>query len=67
MLNDRIIKIEISDYFLYDKLNVLAVQYSTTVDRLSEIAIMRLVDDIEFVRQLRNDSSQIIPRQDGQT
>jgi hypothetical protein len=67
MLNDKIIKIEIMDYLLYDKINALAIQYSTTVDCLVNIAIKRLIDDVEFVRELRNKSSKISRPQDGQT
>lgn len=61
MLNDKIIKVELEDYILYDKLNTLAIEYTTTVDYLTNISIRRLIDDVEFFRKLRNVS------QDGQT
>ena len=64
MLNDKIIKVEITDYFLHDKLHALAVQYATTTDHLINAAIKRLIDDIEFVRELRTPNANITLRQD---
>ena len=38
---------------LYDKLLILALEYSVTVDLLIDIAVKRLIDDIELLRNLR--------------
>ena len=38
MPDDRIIKVELEDYILYDKLNTLAIEYATSVDRLVNAA-----------------------------
>ena len=38
---------------LYDRLHVLSVEYSLPVESLVNIAISRLLDDVNFVRNLR--------------
>ena len=38
---------------LYDKLNRLAAEYSLPVEALTELAVKRLVDDVELYRALR--------------
>lgn len=48
------ISIRLQDSLMYDKLNILAAEYSVSVELLVNIAIRRLVNDIEFVRSLRN-------------
>ena len=53
MHNDKTIKIDLEDYLMYDKLGVLAIEYTTTINHLANIAIHRLIDDIEFFRGLR--------------
>jgi len=37
----------------YDKLHTLAIEYSMTTDLLINIAVKRLLDDVEFVRDIR--------------
>ena len=46
-------KIELSDPMLYDRLHTLSAEYSVSVELLVNLAVRRLVDDIEFVRDLR--------------
>ena len=46
-------KIELSDPMLYDRLHTLSAEYSVSVELLVNLAVRRLVDDIEFVRNLR--------------
>ena len=67
MPNDKTIKVELDDYMLYDKLNLLAVEYTTTVERLVNISVKRLLSDVEFFRQLRKESITPAPRQDART
>ena len=57
MYNDKTIKIEIENYILFDKLSNLSVQYNTSIDCLVNIVIQRLIDDVEFIRELRNINS----------
>ena len=46
-------KIELSDPMLYDRLPTLSAEYSVSVELLVNLAVRRLVDDIDFVRNLR--------------
>ena len=46
-------KIELSDPMLYDRLHTLSAEYSVSVVLLVNLAVRRLVDDIDFVRNLR--------------
>ncbi len=46
-------KIELSDPMLYDRLHTLSAEYSVSVELLVNLAVRRLVDDIDFVRSLR--------------
>jgi len=54
MHNNKIIKIELEDYRTLDKLGTLAIEYAITIDELVNIAILRLLEDIEFFRDFRN-------------
>ena len=67
MPNDKTIKVELDDYMLYDKLNLLSVEYATTVEQLVNISIKRLLTDVEFFRQLRKGNITPAPRPDAQT
>jgi len=51
---DRTIEIELDNHILKDKLENLANEYSTTPSKLANVAIRRLIDDVEFYRRLRN-------------
>ena len=46
-------KVELTNPMLYDKLHTLSVEYSVSVEILVNVAVKHLVDDIEFVRDLR--------------
>ena len=45
--------IQLTDSLLYDKLHTLAAEYSVTVDLLVNLAVKRLIDDVELLRNLR--------------
>lgn len=45
--------IQITNPMLYDKLHILAAEYSVSTEQLANVAIRRLVDDVDFVRSLR--------------
>lgn len=46
-------KVELTDPMLYDKLHTLSAEYSLSVELLVNLAVRRLVDDVDFVRSLR--------------
>lgn len=43
----------LTDSMLYDRLCTLSAEYSLPVDLLVNAAVKRLVDDVDFVRNLR--------------
>jgi hypothetical protein len=47
------ITIEFSNPLLLDRLRILALEYSAPVELLIEAAVKRLVDDVDFLRDLR--------------
>ncbi len=50
----EIITIQFSNSMLYDRLHTLSVEYSVSVDLLINLAVKRLLDDVEVVRDLRS-------------
>lgn len=50
----EIITIRLSSPMLYDRLHTLSVEYNVSSDLLISLAVKRLLDDVEFVRALRN-------------
>lgn len=47
------VTIEFTNPMLYDRLHTLAAEYSVSVDILINVAVKRLIDDVDFVRNLR--------------
>ncbi len=45
--------VPLADAMLYDRLHTLSAEYSISVEALINIAVRRLVSDIDFVRNLR--------------
>ncbi len=45
--------IHLTDPMLYDKLHTLSTEYSLSAESLVNAAVARLVEDVEFVRNLR--------------
>ncbi|SOY30938.1 hypothetical protein AMURIS_03672 [Acetatifactor muris] len=45
--------IRITEAMLYDRLHTLSNEYSVSVELLVNIAVKRLLSDIDFVRNLR--------------
>ena len=39
---------------LYGRLHTLAAEYSLPVEQLADLAVKRLIDDVDLVRSLRN-------------
>lgn len=48
------IMIQISDPMLYDRLHTLSAEYDLSADLLINLAVKRLLDDVEFIRDLRS-------------
>lgn len=47
------ITVQLKDPMIYDRLYILAAEYSLSVEMLINIAIKRFVSDIDFVRNIR--------------
>ena len=45
--------IQLSNPMLYDRLHILSVEYSVSVELLVNVAVKRLMDDVDFMRELR--------------
>ncbi len=45
--------VQLADAMLYDRLHILSAEYSISVETLINIAVRRLVGDVDFVRNLR--------------
>ena len=45
--------IHFANPLLHDKLNTLAAEYSVSIDLLVKLAVKRLIDDVELLRNLR--------------
>lgn len=48
------ITIQLKGPILYDRLHTLSVEYSLSVDLLISLAVKRLLDDVEVIRDLRS-------------
>ena len=51
--------VQLTDAMLYDRLYTLSAEYSISVETLINIAVKRLVSDIDFVRDLRTGKIEI--------
>lgn len=52
--NGQAYTIYLTSGLLYDKLHTLAAEYALPVEKLAELAVERLLRDVEMVRGLRN-------------
>ncbi len=50
---DDNLKVELISPMLYDRLHTLAMEYSVPVEVLVNLAVERLLNDVDFVRNLR--------------
>ena len=46
-------RIQLTDSMLYDRLHTLSAEYSLSVEMLVNVAVKRLVEEVDFVRSLR--------------
>ena len=45
--------VQITNFMLYDQLHTLSAEYSVSIEFLVNIAIERLINDVDFIRNLR--------------
>lgn len=45
--------VQLTDPILYDRLRTLSAEYDLSVEYLVNLAVRRLVNDVDFVRSLR--------------
>ena len=45
--------VQLTSPMLYDRLRTLSAEYSVSTEQLVNLAVQRLVDEIDFVRSLR--------------
>lgn len=45
--------VELTSPMLYDRLRTLSAEYSVSTEQLVNVAVQRLLDDVDFVRSLR--------------
>lgn len=56
----QVFDLRITNGMLYDRLHRYAAEYSLPVEKITELAIKRFVDDIELYRDLRTGKIQEI-------
>ncbi len=47
-------QVQLTNPMLYDRLHTLSVEYSVSIELLVNVAIKRLIDDVDFVRGIRS-------------
>ena len=47
------ITVQLEEPILFDKLHTLSTEYSVSMDLLVNLAVKRLIDDIDLIRNLR--------------
>lgn len=45
--------VQVTNPMLYDRLHTLSVEYSVSMEMLINVAVKRLISDVDFVRGLR--------------
>ena len=53
MFEKETFTVQLTDPMLYDRLRTLSAEYDLSVEYLVNMAVRRLMDDVEFVRNLR--------------
>lgn len=48
------VTVQLTNHMLYDRLHTLSVEYSVSEEYLVNVAVSRLIDDVDFIRSLRN-------------
>lgn len=50
----EVFEIQLTDLELYDRLHILSIEYSVSLESLVDVSIRRLLDDVDFLRNLRS-------------
>ena len=53
MFENERFSVSLTDPMLYDRLRTLSAEYDLSVESLVNVAVKRLVEDVDFVRGLR--------------
>jgi len=53
MSDKKTFTVQLADPMLYDRLHTLSDEYDLSVELLVNLAVKRLIDDVDFVRDLR--------------
>ncbi len=53
MFEKETFTIQLTNPMLYDRLRTLSAEYDLSVESLVNVAVKRLIDDVDFVRGLR--------------
>ena len=53
-MNGQAYAVYLTDGLLYDRLHTLAAEYALPVETLADLAVKRLLSDVELVRGLQN-------------
>ena len=53
MFEKETFTVQLTNPMLYDRLRTLSAEYDLSVESLVNVAVKRLIDDIDFVRSLR--------------
>ena len=53
MFEKETFTVQLTDPMLYDRLRTLSAEYDLSIESLVNVAVKRLVDDVDFVRNLR--------------
>ena len=53
MLEKETFTVPLTDPMLYDRLRTLSAEYDLSVASLVNVAVKRLIEDVDFVRSLR--------------
>jgi len=54
MLDKETFTVQLTDPMLYDRLHTLSAEYDLSVEALVNVAVQRLLEEVAFVRSLRN-------------
>ena len=53
MLEKETFSVQLTDPMLYDRLRSLSAEYDLSAETLVNIAVKRLIEDVDFIRSLR--------------
>ena len=53
-MKQRNFTVQLTNPMLYDRLHILSAEYSVSVEYLINEAVKRMINDVDFVRSLRN-------------